>query len=108
MLDQIGRVVCVVEVLSDPIQSLQVAKAPFALLYVRFDQVTTLALPNMANIALGEFCLDKILARARGNIGPEFLPKLFVELSISPNVTSLEQRGSDGYVLFGEAHAFGE
>src|SRR6185437_2946037 len=105
---QSRRIVDVIEILSDPVECLQVAQSAFAFLDVGLDEVPALALAAMTLAAFGKLGLDKVLAAARRNLTPEFSPQFFVELFIGPQIAGFEDGGADGAVLFGQPHAFAQ
>ena len=62
----------------------------------------------MALVALGQFGFDEFLARAGGDVRPEFLAQLLVELLVARQIARFQKGGADGVVLLGEPHAFGQ
>ena len=108
MLDQVGGVVDVIEILADPVERLQVAQAALAFLDVGLDQVTAFALAGMALIALGELGVDEIAAVAGGDFVPELLAQLVIQAAVAPQIARFQDRRADGDVQLGQAHAFGK
>src|SRR5258705_2303627 len=107
VMDEIVDVLDVIEVLADPVEGLQIAQAPLAVLDVWLDQITALAVTPMALVPLAELGVDEILALARVDIAPEFLAQLVEKLVVAPQITGLEKRGAEGAVLLAGTHAFG-
>src|SRR5262249_34512672 len=72
------------------------------------DEVAAFALPRMALVTLGQLGFDEILAGSGGDLRPELLTQLFIELLVAPKVARLQDRGADRDVLLAEPHAFAE
>src|SRR6185312_3530829 len=73
MLYQVGGILDMIKILTDPVERLQVAQATFAFLDVGLDQIAAFALAGMTLVALGKLGLDKFAAIAGGDVIPEFL-----------------------------------
>ncbi len=108
VLDEVRRVVDTIEIFADPVERLQVPQPALAFLDVGLDQVAAFALMVMALVALGQLGLDEILARAGGDVRPEFLAQLVVEFLVARQITRFQKGGADGDVLLGQPHAFGQ
>ncbi len=108
VLDEIGRILDVIDIFADPVERLQIAQTALAFLDVGLDQIAAFALARMALVALGQLGLDEILPGAGRNLGPEARAHILVEIFIAPQKARFEQRRADRHVLFGEAHAFGQ
>ena len=68
VVHQIGGVVDVIEIFADPVERLQIAQAPLALLDVGLDQIAAFALARVALVAFGELGFDEIRAGAGGDL----------------------------------------
>ena len=91
-----------VEILRQPVQRVQIAQAPFAVLDVGLDLVAALARRPMPRIALGHLRVDEAARGAGDDLVAEALLERGVELRIAMDETRIEQRRAHGDV--GGAH----
>src|SRR5690606_35850893 len=107
-VDELGSVADAVDVLPDPVQRLQVAKAALAVLDVGLDDVAAVAHALVARIALGELLGNELGFRSAHDIVPETLAGLLVEVLVAPQVPPFEDRGADRQVALRHPHHFVE
>ena len=106
LADQLGLGAHAVEVFGDPEQRVEVAQAALALLDVRLDEVSRLALPAVALVALLQLGGDELLARAAHHRLIEAVVELLGERCVSDDQPALQERGADRDVGAGELDAF--
>src|ERR1700722_17561954 len=107
-IDEIRRIVDVIEILADPVERLQIAQAALAVLDVGLDEIPAFALSHVPLAALQELGFDEVLLGPGRHFGPKSFAQLVVKLFVAPQEAGFEQRGADGQILLGKAHAFGE
>src|SRR5690242_21135493 len=69
--DEIARITDAIEIFADPVESLKIPQPAFAVLDVRFDEITALAVVHMASITFSELGSHEFLAAP----GRDFLPE---------------------------------
>ena len=87
-----GDLVHLIEILGDPVEGLQVAQAPLALLDVGLERIARIAGALVALVALGELGLDEVEAVAGGDLAPEAALQLLVELRDRPRGSATSSR----------------
>ena len=103
-IHQFARLAHLVDVLADPVERVEVAQPPLALLDVGFDDVAAVAQPFVALLALGELLGHELPLGALDDLGPEARLDLAVERLVAPDIAPLEHRGADRQVLAAHPH----
>ena len=103
-IDQFGGGADAVDELADPVECMQVAQAPLAVLHIGFDDIAAVAHPLVARIALGQFLGDEGAFVAAHDFGRKAARALVVKLLVAPDIAPFEQRGADGQVVLRQAH----
>ena len=87
-----------VDVLADPEQRMQVAKASLPLLHIGFDHIAAVAHPLMPCFTLGELFGHEGPCMAVDDFAVEAAPGLVINCAITPHIARLQQRGTDRQV----------
>ena len=97
--DELGRVDGAVQIISDPVEGLQVAQTALAVLDIGFDQIAALALFVMARIPFSELGLNEVPSGSHGDFCAEAFHKRFGEMRIATNEPRFEQACPHGHIL---------
>ena len=105
-LDQSGDLVHLIEIFGDPVEGMEVAQAPLAVLDIGLQRVAGIAGALVALVALGELGLDEVEAVAGDHLAAEAALQLLEQLRIAPEESGFQQPGADGHIRLGLADAF--
>ncbi len=93
--------------LHNPVECLQIAKATFAFLDVRLNDIARITLARMPRIALSQFVGDKLSILAFDGILFELGLHLVEQCLVATHETCIQQGCLDGNILCRQFHAFG-
>ena len=105
--DKVGGLLHAVDVFADPVERVEIAQAPLAVLDVGLDDVARVAHPPVALVALGELGGDEFGGGAGDDLGPETLHRLVENRLLAPDQPRFEKGGADGHVGFRQRHQVG-
>ena len=86
------------QILGDPEQGIQVAKATLAILHVRFDKITALAHLQVTHVAFTELVGDELLGSLRYDLVTKIRNEPIEEPTVSANVARLKDGGQNRVV----------
>ena len=97
-IDQLGGRAHLVDILADPVERVQVAQAPLAVLDIGFDDIAAVAHALVPLVALLELLRHEVARGAGNDILPEAHRGLAIDVLIAPDIAPFEQCGADGQV----------
>ena len=97
-IDQLCRRAYLMDILADPVERVQVAQPPLAVLDIGFDDIAAVAHALVALVALFQLLRHKIARGAGDDILPETHRGLAIDVLIAPDIAAFEQRSADGKV----------
>ena len=101
-------IVNAIEILADPVESLQVAQASLSLFDIWLDKIAAFALTTVARLTFGEFRLDERFFRTVHHLVAKTGVQFARERRFAPQKTCFKKRGANGHVFPREANALAD
>ena len=107
-IHQFGRAGDAVDIFADPVERLEIAQGPLAVLDIGLDDIAAVTHALVPRVAFGELLRQEQPLAALGDFVPEALAQLLVKRLIAPHQPAFEQGGADGEILLRHPHRVGD